>query len=254
MDQLETFLPANPLHLLDDFLATLPTGFPTVTPNKSKGGDNDPNSSSAEAETEHDLVLRAAGELLENHGSLLESALLLLEDQEKYQSEKKHAGDPNDDSMNPVIRKIRARRSGRVAFLVRKRQRKKASTPERGDNDIEKRQSISEHYYLCLLGCHRSNIHAVIRGDKSGRIYRQGAHCTCRSFFQRIKGDGKTFSRSRNSAAGVEEVEPLPESVACKHLIALILIPHLLPWRKIGVDEEIVDDRVFAKMAMKATF
>ncbi|KAL7466861.1 hypothetical protein ACHAXS_007138 [Conticribra weissflogii] len=256
MDQLESFLPTNPLHLLDDFLATLPTDSPTVNSNKSKGDDDDPdvNASSSEVETEHDLVLRAAGELLESHGSLLESALTLLEDQEKYQSQKNEARDPSDDSFTPVIRKIRSKRSGRVAILVRKQQRKKASISDRGGDDTENRRILSKNYYLCLLGRDRSNVHAIIKGDKSGRIYRQGAHCTCRSFLQRMKGDGMTHARSRNSTAVVGKTESLPEYAFCKHLLASILMPHLLPWRKIGVDEEIIDDREFAKLAMKASF
>jgi hypothetical protein len=30
-------------------------------------------------------------------------------------------------------------------------------------------------------------------------------------------------------------------------------MPHLLPWRKDGVEEDIVDDKMFAKLVMKAS-
>ena len=256
-------VPRNPLHLLDDFLSSLPTKKPGVVPHKNEECDAGSNSSStpSSAERKHDLVLRAAGDLLGNNGSLLESALALLEEQEKYERESSsNSAGGNENKVIPVIRKIRARRSGRDAILVRKQQRKQSASAGDGVSK-SKSGKIKNEYYLCLLGRDRSNIHPIVRGENNNinwtNIHRQGTHCNCRSFYQKIKG-GVTRSSAEHTNRSLDydrsdQLLHSTDTIVCKHLLASILMPYLLPWSEKGVEEDQVDDRKFAKLVMRAS-
>lgn len=273
----------HPLHLLDDLLATLSPGENSTNSINTIQDDNDESSQNnvagstmAMAEAKQDLVLRAADELFGS--SLLENALALLDEQEQYQRNHcKKSGD-NDDipPMVPVIRMIRAKKSGRMAILVRK-QRKKSSTSSgykskyaqgnsssqtntNNDKDGEK-QHILDDYYLCLLGRGQIDRRALFANEngRSSKIHRQGAHCTCRSFFQNIKGGSRynSSSKSNETSSSIPSSSCSSNVVVCKHLLAAILMPHLLPWSSktgvVGDDYEIVEDRRFAKLVMRAS-
>ena len=69
------YAPNNPLHLLDDHLASLT---PTPTDQSEENTSHDAH---------HDQTLRVAADLFEGQMSLLENALSLLEEQEQYQRE-----------------------------------------------------------------------------------------------------------------------------------------------------------------------
>ena len=210
----------------------------------------------------HNSVLRAANELFGNNISLLENSLALLEEQEQYQNNDGNNNVNNDDNNGvtiPPIRTIRARRSGRVAVLVRKQKKKSRSSYQHD------KHSTTDDYYLCLLGRDKLTIdctHSSIRTSQGTYLctpqHRIGMHCTCRSFFHNVKGDNGRFksnderspSRGRNSSSSSSNNK---SNIVCKHLLAVILMPHLLPWRKDGVEEDIVDDKMFAKLVMKAS-
>jgi len=267
----------HPLHLLDDLLASLSPCISATAPRHDqnhsgdsfKSNDGGADAALALAEAKQDVVLRAAGELFGNNISLLENSLTLLDEQEQYQKNQSNEIDHNSQSTAmtsmPVIRKIQAKRSGREVILVRK-QRKKAAQGRRkskgdissqlNENDKEgKKQNIMDDYYLCLLG--RDQIErrsSFTRNRKGGRVYRQGAHCTCRSFFQNIKGGSRSSSSTKSSSEA--SMPNCSNVVVCKHLLAAVLMPHMLPWSKSGgvdMEVEVVDDRYFAKLIMRAS-
>ncbi|KAL7545033.1 hypothetical protein ACHAWF_010691 [Thalassiosira exigua] len=262
----------HPLHILDDLLASLP---PPAFRNRVRSdgrsspdaADADADAATAAAEATQDLVLRAACDLFANNAKLLENALALLDEQEQFQTSR--AGGFGDDDhvldQAPVIRKIRARRSGREAALIRK-QRKKPPSSRRSNSkaskvDVSSRMSeegnvrdnpqIADEYYLCLLG--RDGIDrraSFASNDGWARVHRRGMHCTCRSFFQNMNGGCRT-----SSSKGEVLSSPIcPDAVVCKHLLAAILMPHMLPWSiGGGAAEETVDDKQFAKLVMRAS-
>ena len=290
--------PNNPLKLLDDYLSSISS--PTLTNIQEETADfcadnhgsdailNDTtavtdatttaSSSSPEKQSTqiaqeqeqqqqqqqhqhlHNSVLRAASELFGNNISLLENSLALLEEQEQYQNNDGNDGN-NDVIAIPPIRTIRARRSGRVAVLVRK-QKKKSRSSQSGND----KHNSTDDYYLCLLGRDKLTIdstHSSIGTSKGTYLctpqHRIGMHCTCRSFFHNVKGDSGRFksnderSPSRSNSSSSSSSNNNKRNIVCKHLLAVILMPHLLPWRKDGVEEDIVDDKMFAKLVMKAS-
>lgn len=258
-----------PLHVLDDLLASLaPSGAATNDSEvRDENDESSPNNrcianamatDAAMAEDNRDLVLRAACDLFGNNISLLENALALLDEQRQYHNSRSNRSDIDNDQSTPmtalVIRKIRARRSGRTAFLVRKQRRKLSSgdSSKSGGNAQSKgnkndhhgeKQKVLDEYYLCLVGKHQIDRGALLPNRHGwAATYRQGAHCTCRSFFQNIiKGEAKSQSACSNV-------------VVCKHLLAVILMPYLLPCSKTGgVEDEAVDDQEFARLVMRAS-
>ena len=282
----------HPLHLLDDLLASLSStepisisqdnGSSAYQNNKNSHHDNTKEKVDTDplaiAEARQDLVLRAADDLFANNLTLLENALALLDEQEQYQREHSSLNDSgasgNDDGMPPpVIRKIVAKRSGRSCVLVRKQRNKKSSNSsnntKENDNTKKKKQCEMDEYYLCIMGRDTFDHHSLLCDNSSGcwaKIQRKGAHCTCRSFSQNIKGGNSSsgrasFSPSVKSSGGdaasttTGTTSSLNNIVICKHLLAAILMPFMLPWSKpdCGVQEEIVDDREFAKFVMRAS-
>jgi hypothetical protein len=234
-------------------------------------------SPSTQHEQHHDLTLRVAFDLFGNHSSLLENALTLLEGQEQYQSElnSNNSTINNADNCNvegdiPIIRKIQARRSGREAILIRK-QRTKSTNRKSWDNATTsaidngmKKEDIMHDYYLCLLGRDRPSPRPFTRTQLNDNNYcnvklqRRGIHCTCRSFFQNITGGrapSKHNNNNNNSSSSNHSTNSIgkDESIICKHILAAILMPQLLPWSEKGVDVDIVEDRMFAKMVMRAS-
>ena len=293
----------HPLHLLDDLLTSITTTSSnckhtqntndidgTKDTNNNNIVEDADNSISLLAETKQDLVLRAANELFGNNMSLLENALALLDEQEQYQRDHASVGNTNsnmdiDDNATPplpVIRRIKAKRSGRTAILVRKTRKKPTyksksannSSPSShqvyGNTNEEKKQSVAtttDEYYLCLMGREKNDRRTVMNHNNNGissssgvwcKVQRQGAHCTCRSFSQNIKGGNSRSSSSsspkRNNDSSTQLVMN-SNAVVCKHLLAAILLPHMLPWNKSGceLEDEIVDDREFAKLISKAS-
>ena len=269
----------HPLHLLDDLLTSITTTSLNCkhntndidsTKDTNNNVEEDGNSISLLAETKQDLVLRAANELFGNNMSLLENALALLDEQEQYQRDHVSGNTNNkmeiDDSVDttpllPVIRKIKAKRSGRTAILVRKT-RKKSSYKSKSNNNNsstspsshqvhsntneEKKQSAAatDDYYLCLMGREKIDRRAVMNNNNNNnissssavwcKVQRQGAHCTCRSFSQNIKGGNSRSSSSssspkRNNDSSTQSAVN-SNAVVCKHLLAAILLPHMLPW------------------------
>lgn len=278
------FRSTHPLHLLDDLLASLSPskasvveeGAPTIGKNQDEDGD-DPDAIAAEgdastslAEAKQDVVLKAAGDLFCNNISLLENALSLLDEQEQCQTSNITRGGDNAPPAIPVIRKIRARCSGREVILVRKQRKKSAGQAYKAKfadntatssqvNDAKEgdkqQQNIMDDYYLCLLGRDQIDRRALFtNNDNHGwaKIQRRGMHCTCRSFFQNMKGGSRSSSSSK---ANEPTSFTTDDVVVCKHLLAAILMPHLLPWSSkiCGVEGEVVDDREFAKLVMHAS-
>lgn len=213
-------MPSNPLHLLEDFLASLPSiNAPDSSAQLETGDAGD---SASAYETHHDLSLRVAADLFGHNMSLLENSLALLEEHEQNQREKQSQ---NVANMSPIIRIVRAERSGRQAILIRKQRKGKRTSIGCNDKQVE------NDLYLCLLGKERT--------DALHQVHRRGMHCTCRSFLNNIKGGG------RKGSVGDATIS---QSIICKHLLALILMPHLMPWSKRGADVEVLEDRVFAKL------
>jgi len=228
-------VPDNPLHLLDDFLSSLP---PIAPLSNLETDARDPESHSLDSsprrhEKRHDLTLRVAAELFGNNISLLENALSLLEEQEQSQN----------GAQSPIIWTIRAKRSGRDAILIRKQRKNKTLNFRGGDetSETDKRTNNEmNQFYLCLLGRDRDNTW--------NRMQRWGVHCTCRSFFQNLKG-----GRSNKGSTSDGMASSNCQTIVCKHLLAVILMPHLLPWSEKGVKIEVVDDRQFAKVVSRAS-
>lgn len=293
MQLLQYQLPNNPLKLLDDYLSSISSsednGKDTANDADTKNSDSnqqDDNITAAistsissqqsptpkqsvQDEQLHNSVLRVAAELFGNNISLLENSLALLEEQERYQN---NDNDNNNNDSNassskiiPPIRTIRAKRSGRVAVLVRKQQKKSRASSDK--------QTIDD-YYLCLLGRDRVTIdnNNAFKTSKGTYLcnphHRVGMNCTCRSFFHNIKGSGSNsggggrFKRngdrsppkkasSYNSSNNSGNINN--NNIVCKHLLAVILMPHLLPWRSQSVEEEVVDDKLFTKLVMRAS-
>lgn len=280
-------LPKNPLQLLDAYLSSIssdhnaqniaeadannPDSDQHDTAAISSSSSQSPAKHSAQAEQLHNSVLRVAAELFGNNMPLLENSLALLEEQEQFQNNPNDDGDSNINNNNssssaiiPPIRTIRARRSGRVAVLVRK-QRKKSSRTSNQNNHQSDTQIIDD-YYLCLLGRDRVTIdNNAFKTSKGTYLctpqHRIGMNCTCRSFFHNIKGSGSSSSsgggRFKSSGGERSPVRKASSnssnSVVCKHLLAVILMPHLLPWRSQGVNEDVVDDKLFTKLVMRAS-
>lgn len=276
----------HPLHLLDDLLASLSSTEP-ISISQDNGSSAYQNSNShhdntkekvdtdplAIAEARQDLVLRAADDLFANNLTLLENALALLDEQEhqrEYIKLNDSGASGNDDGMPPpVIRKIVAKRSGRSCVLVRKQRNKKSSNSsnntKENDNTKKKKQCEMDEYYLCIMGRDTFDHHSLLCDNNSSgccaKIQRKGAHCTCRSFSQNIKGGNSSSGRAsfspsvKSSGGDAASTTTATSIVICKHLLAAILMPFMLPWSKpdCGVQEEIVDDREFAKLVMRAS-
>jgi hypothetical protein len=210
-------MPSNPLHLLEDFLASLPSINAPDSLAQPETGD-----SASAYETHHDLSLRVAADLFGHNTSLLENSLALLEEHEQNQKEMQSQ---NVSNITPVIRIVRAERSGRQAILIRKQRKGKRTSIGCNGKQVE------NDHYLCLLGKERT--------DALHQVHRRGMHCTCRSFLNNIKGGG------RKGSVGDATIS---QSIICKHLLALTLMPHLMPWSKRDADVEVLEDRVFAKL------
>jgi hypothetical protein len=252
----------------------------TTTPSSSSSLQSPATTLSTQAEQLHNSVLRVAAELFGNNISLLENSLALLEEQEQYQH---NSNDNNDDNHNnnkslsssiPPIRTIRARRSGRVAVIVRKQQKKSRASSYHPQQQSDKQ--IMNDYYLCLLGRDKISIDNTNSFKTSKGTYhftphhRIGMHCTCRSFFHNIKGSGSSSGGGGKFKSNGERSPSVKASyrgssnsnssssnnnniVVCKHLLAVVLMPHLLPWRAQSVEEDVVDDKLFAKLVMRAS-
>ena len=169
--------------------------------------------------------------------TLLENSLGLLEEQEQSQREMLQSTATTSNTLREgqtIIRTIRAKRSGMQVVLVRK-QRKGKRNSNQGNND----PTNDNDYYLVLPGKDRT--------DAYNQVHRRGMHCTCRSFLNNIKGGGRKNSNN-HAAATTDNVAFFSQSIICKHLLAVILMPHLMPWRMDGVGVEVLEDRKFAKL------
>ena len=286
MQLLQYQLPNNPLKLLDDYLFSLSSEII----NNGQDTDNDaadtnnpdseqqdniaaiassspstPSKQSAQAEQLHNSVLRVAAELFGNNISLLENSLALLEEQEQYQNNDDNNNNNNSSSsseITPPIRTIRAKRSGRVAVLVRKQRKNSRAS----NQNYQSNKQIIDDYYLCLLGRDRVTIgnNNAFKTSKGTYLctpqHRIGMNCTCRSFFHNIKGSGGSGGRFKSNGdrspprtASSYSSNGNINNIVCKHLLAVILMPHLLPWRSQSVEEDVVDDKLFTKLVMRAS-
>lgn len=240
----------DPLHLLDDFLNSLS---PIVAATAKETQHSSLSAAIPDAsatflsnpppEERHEKILRVAEFLFGNRGSLLESALGVLDEQIRFR-DIGAVGPAEEKCLEngvkkriPPIKILRARKSGRKAAFVFSRRAPLKTDRDSGGSETTEKKKIKGQFYLCLLGRDR----CVIRGSEGKaardpqRLRRKGMHCTCRSFFERVKASSPT------------------DSVAvCKHLLAAILAPHLLPGGRDGV-ESIVDDRDFAKLVTRAS-
>lgn len=226
----------NVVTLLDDFLHALPR----CGAASSDEANASASASAASLEDRHDLVLRASADLFRDSPALLENALSLLEQQERHQTGGGEHGDGGGEQRHPAIRRIRARGSGREAVLVRSGgQRRKGRPGGDGGGDEEDERG----YYLCLLGDARSDGRSLL-ADGASRV-RRPLHCTCRSYLQNTMAGGG----GRGALPSATDAAPDP----CKHLLASILMPHLLPWSRRPAWAEVVDDKEFARLMLAAS-
>ena len=143
----------------------------------------------------------------------------------------------------PAIRRIRARRSGREAVLVRSGgQQRRKGRPGGGDGGGDEEE---EQYYLCLLGDGRADGRSLLADGRS-RV-RRPLHCTCRSYMQNVMTGGGGRGALPAAAAAAPSPDP------CKHLLASILMPHLLPWSRRSELAEVVEDKEFARLMLAAS-
>ncbi|KAL7444355.1 hypothetical protein ACHAXH_009955 [Discostella pseudostelligera] len=235
----------HPLHLLDDFLSSLS---PLADVNEIAHDDETPT-------RRQDLVLRVADELLGyDHrgggrgGTLLENALALLDDNRGRSPSQVVVG---DDGPAATIRRIRAKRSGREAILFRKQHGSTTKIVPSSTAELPSGKTMRDDYYLCLVprldrrGFGSIDCGAGIRGS---------AHCTCRSFFQNIITGGGHGGRRHCHQMPLSS--SLNTVVTCKHVLAAKLMPHVLLSGSDGNfldDVEIVDDRLFARLLMRAS-
>ena len=127
----------------------------------------------------------------------------------------------------------------------------------------------ADEYYLCLPG---RGAHATAGRRRAAAslstsrppsrdaaiLRRRGGHCTCRSFFQNIKGASGGAGGGGATAASAREGGAADGPATCKHLLAAMLMPHVLPWSTMtggggGAEIEIVDDREFARLVARAS-
>ena len=264
---------SHPLHLLDDLLASLTSReVPHEPAAATPRGALVAEATTGHDERREDLILRAADDLFGPHASLLENALALLDEHRSSRRGVDVVGEGGRGTSRTappaMIRRIRARRSGREAVLVRRGRassgRKRA--PRRPDDEEEedgKRRpdAAAEEHYLCLLGREERDRGASrASGGGGGRTpprvrRRRGMHCTCRAFFQNVGGGGGIGGGGGASPVGRGGPRGVPgsspDAVVCKHLLAAILLPHLLPAG--DAEAEIVDDRDFAWWLARAS-
>ena len=214
-------MPNNSLHLLEDFLTALPPVDPSAGPLETELRNNDDGTSMLEIH--HDITLRVASDLF-GQNMTLENALALLEEQEQYQREML----PTSEGQSHIIRTVRAKRSGRQIVLIKKQRKGKRNSS--GGNEQK-----DADYYLLLLGKERV--------DALNQVHRRSMHCTCRSFQNNIKGGGR-----KSSGSAGDSHHSNSQNIICKHLLAVILMPHLMPWSKSGMNVEVLEDREFAKL------
>jgi hypothetical protein len=123
-------------------------------------------------------------------------------------------------------------------------------------------------YYLCLPGRRAHATAGRRRASASPStsrppsrdaaiLRRRGGHCTCRSFFQNIKGAIRGTGGGGATAAPAREGGAADGPATCKHLLAAALMPYVLPWSTMagsgGAEIEIVDDREFARLVARAS-
>ena len=250
----------HPLHLLDDFLSSLP-------PLNAHGNALFEDGMLARRQ---DLVLRVADELLgydhrsgiggggtgsgpgpgcDRGGTLLENALALLDDK-RSRGAQSHIISGNDGPA--TIRRIRAKRSGREAILFRKQRGSKIMMTSSTSAELPLASSgtiMTDEYYLCLIP--RLRNWPGVGGNGSGSIRGAGAHCTCRSFLHNIISAGGHGGRRNCRQMTVSS--SLNTVVTCKHVLAAKLMPHLLLSSSDDNNLEIVDDRLFARLLTRAS-
>lgn len=190
----------HPLHLLDQFLLSLPT----PSNNQHVNGDHERNGQILQIADF--LYGKSSNTSIRTHkktsspmssqkysGSILDSALELLD---SFEEESLHGpsipslegseyGHPSGVKYSAPIRMLIAKRSRRMVVVVR-------GSRGRGSSD-----------YLVTLG---SPANSIRSGANSAIVGRWGYHCSCRSFFEKLKFD---------------------RFALCKHLLAARLAPFL---------------------------
>jgi len=191
----------HPLHLLDQFLLSLPKQNEHHSNSNDNeqilqiseflyGGKHDPSSSDNAAAAS--VVPKSK---LSPAGSILESALELLDEQASSYEEE----DPLDDNgerSSAVVSGAPA--PAPVRLLIAKSARRKVLVV-RGSS----KGRVGGAEYLCTMG---SCISATEAGAGAVAAGRMGYHCSCRSFFERLRSD---------------------RFALCKHLLAARLAPFL---------------------------
>jgi hypothetical protein len=109
--------------------------------------------------------------------------------------------------------------------------------------------SSSTSYYR-LNKCQKQQQQQFQLQDSSSTTTPPPHYCSCRSYFQNMKGMNDK-STSMEERGGGE-----CEGVVCKHLLAILLMPHLPPWSNVvggGMKVETVNDKVFARLVSYAS-
>ena len=109
--------------------------------------------------------------------------------------------------------------------------------------------SSSTSYYR-LNKCQKQQQQQFQLQDSSSTTTPPPHYCSCRSYFQNMKGmnDKDTSMEERGGGEC--------EGVVCKHLLAILLMPHLPPWSNVvggGMKVETVNDKVFARLVSYAS-
>ena len=108
--------------------------------------------------------------------------------------------------------------------------------------------SSSTSYYR-LNKCQKQQLQQCQLQDSCSTTTPPPHYCSCRSYFQNMKGmnDKNTSMEERGGGEC--------EGVVCKHLLAILLMPHLPPWGNVGggMKVETVNDKVFARLVSYAS-
>ena len=232
-----------PLHQLEDFLRSLADDNGGGTEPRTEDGTltsagTTPNRSSHHLQDRQDKILHVADFLF---GNMLNSALMLF------------------DSSQTMITKVTAAPSNRSIYLV-----KASSSSSSNFHRTPRTGPATPSYYQCILPEIKSSKHDgndttnSNNNDRCSSIY----YCSCRSFYENSKSSMAavatmvaTKSSNNNTKRTGEDRSFSGEGTGdlsiCKHLLALMLMPHLqVPFQHLTLSSE----EEFASLVLDRTF
>ena len=233
-----------PLHQLEDYLRSLAdddngeAAEPRTEDSTLTSACATPNRSSHHLQDKQDKILHVADFLF---GNMLNSALMLF------------------DSSQPMITKVTAAPSNRSIYLV------KASSSSSSNYHRTPRSSPgTPSYYQCIFpeipsSKHDGNNTTISNNNnRSSSIY----YCSCRSFYVNSRSSmaavatmvatkSSNDKTKRNGEDSSFSGEGTGDLSICKHLLALMLMPHLqVPYQHLTLSSE----EEFASLVLDRTF